>query len=143
MLVFDTNILIYALDARASIHEACVSRLEQARRDAAEPSYLTWSICYEFLRVATHPRVLARPRRLEEAWDFLEALLDSPGFSILLPTDRHQAALAQTIREEPDMRGNRVHDMHIATLMREHGISRICTMDAGFRRFPFLSVEEP
>ena len=41
------------------------------------------------------------------------------------------------------MRDNRVHDMHIAALMREHGISRICTMDAGFRRFPFLSVEEP
>ena len=142
MLVFDTNILIYALDERAELHTACVNRLEEARR-AAAPSYLTWSICYEFLRVATHPRVLARPRRLEEAWDFLESLLDSSGFSILRPTERHRAVLAQMVREEPDARGNRVHDMHIAALMREHGISRICTMDVGFRRFPYLSVTAP
>ena len=93
MLVFDTNILIYALDAGAGMHQACVNRLEQARRDAV-PSYLTWSVCYEFLRVATHPRVLARPRRLEEAWEFLESLLDSPCISVLRPTERHTAALA-------------------------------------------------
>ena len=142
MLVFDTNILIYALDEGAALHEACLSRLERARRDSS-PSYLTWSICYEFLRVATHPRVLLRPRALEEAWDFLERLLESPSFSILLPTERHQSALAQTIRENPDVRGNRVHDMHIAALMREHGVSRICTMDVGFRRFPFLTVAPP
>ena len=104
MLVFDTNILIYALDAGAEMHQSCVNRLEQARRDAV-PSYLTWSVCYEFLRVATHPRVLARPRRLEEAWEFLESLLDSPGISILRPTERHMAVLAQTIREAPDLRG--------------------------------------
>ena len=142
MLVFDTNILIYALDARAEMHQSCVNRLEQARRDVV-PSYLTWSICYEFLRAATHPRVLARPRRLEEAWEFLESLLDSPGISVLRPTERHTASLAQTIREAPDLRGNRAHDMHIAALMREHGLSRICTIDAGFRRFSFLSVTAP
>lgn len=56
---------------------------------------------------------------------------------------RHQAALAQTTRETPDVRRNRVHDMRIAALMREHGIRRICTLDAGFRRFPFLSVAGP
>ena len=33
--------------------------------------------------------------------------------------------------------------MHIAALMREHGISRIRAMDAGFRRFPFLTVTMP
>ena len=27
--------------------------------------------------------------------------------------------------------------------MREHGISRICTRDADFHRFPFLTVVDP
>ena len=27
--------------------------------------------------------------------------------------------------------------------MREHGISRICTRDTDFRRFPFLTVVDP
>ena len=30
--------------------------------------------------------------------------------------------------------------MRIAVLMREHGIRRIRALDAGFRRFPFLSI---
>ena len=49
----------------------------------------------------------------------------------------------QTIEEFPDIRGNFVHDMHTAVLMREHGISRICTRDTGFHRFPFLTVVDP
>lgn len=89
------------------------------------------------------PQVPFQPWSLDRAWDFIGSLLESPSFSILLPTERHQAALAQTIRESPDIRGNRVHDMHIAALMREHGVSRICTMDAGFRRFSFLTATLP
>lgn len=27
--------------------------------------------------------------------------------------------------------------------MREHGVSRICTRDTDFHRFPFLSVVDP
>ena len=30
-----------------------------------------------------------------------------------------------------------------AVLMREHGVSRICTRDTDFHRFPFLSVVDP
>ena len=36
-----------------------------------------------------------------------------------------------------------MHDLHTAVLMRAHGISRICTRDTGFRRFPFLTVVDP
>ncbi len=35
------------------------------------------------------------------------------------------------------------HDLHTAALMREHGISRICTRDYDFHRFPFISVFDP
>jgi predicted nucleic acid-binding protein len=34
--------------------------------------------------------------------------------------------------------GNLIHGMHTAVLMREHGVARICTRDADFRRFSFL-----
>lgn len=36
-----------------------------------------------------------------------------------------------------------MHDLHTAVLMREHDISRICTRDSDFRRFPFLMVIDP
>ena len=70
-------------------------------------------------------------------------LLESPGFSMLTATLRHAAVLTQTLSELPDIRGNLVHDLHTAALMREHGISRIYTRDTDFHRFPFLTVIDP
>ena len=107
------------------------------------PSYLTWNICYEFLRVSTHPRVFRSPWQTSKAWIFIEALLLSPGFEILNSTDRHQALLTQTLSELPDLRGNVIHDLHTAVLMRENGISQICTRDSDFVRFPFLQIVDP
>ena len=62
---------------------------------------------------------------------------------MLAATRRHAAVLAQTLSELPDLRGNVMHDVHTAVLMREHGISRICTRDSDFLRFPFLTVVDP
>lgn len=142
MLVFDTNVLVYAVDEDSPFHEPCRARVVQAR-EGSSPAFLTWSICYEFLRVTTHPRVSLSPRTPQEAWDFLETLLASPTFALLMATERHAAVLAQTLAEMPDMRGNLFHDLHIAVLMREHGVSRICTRDTDFHRFPFLTVVDP
>lgn len=142
MLVFDTNVLVYAVDEDSPFHEPCRARVVQAR-EGSSPAFLTWSICYEFLRVTTHPRVSLSPRTPQEAWDFLETLLASPIFALLMATERHAAVLAQTLAEMPDMRGNLFHDLHIAVLMREHGVSRICTRDTDFHRFPFLTVVDP
>ena len=58
-------------------------------------------------------------------------------------SDRHQAILAQTLSELPDVRGNLIHDLQTAVLMREHGIVPICTRNTDFHRFPFLEVVDP
>ena len=142
MLVFDTNVLVHATDTDSEFHLPCRRRLDDARLDPS-PTFLTWSICYEFLRVTTHSRVLQSPLPTAAAWRLLGDLLKSPGMDILTATPRHAAVLERTIEEFPDVRGNPIHDLHIAVLMREHGISRICTRDADFRRFPFLSVIDP
>ena len=39
--------------------------------------------------------------------------------------------------------GNLISDLHIAALMREHGIKTIYTRDSDFQRFPFLEVRDP
>lgn len=142
MLVFDTNVLLYAADADSEFREPCLRWIEDARRDPS-PAFLTWNICYEFLRVSTHRRVFRVAWTPAEARGFINALLASPGFELLLPTRRHAAVLEQTVNELPDIRGNQVHDLHTAVIMREHGVSRICTRDTGFHRFPFLRVVDP
>ncbi|MGH3431172.1 MAG: TA system VapC family ribonuclease toxin [Mycobacteriales bacterium] len=142
MLAVDTNVLVYAADADSPFHTACRGWLERQR---ARPDawFTTWSVLYEFLRVTTHPRVMRRPWSATAAWDFITALLASPGLSILIPTERHPAVAAEVIAELPYLAGNLVHDAHTAILMREHGIARICTRDTDFNRFPFLDVIDP
>ena len=134
--------LLYAANEDSPFHDASLRSLERARLDPA-PAYLTWNVCYEFLRVSTHPNTLRSPWTGAQARTFLSGLLASPGMALLVATERHMDVLAQTLAEFPDTRANGMHDLHTVVLMREHGISRICTMDSGFRRFPFLTVVEP
>lgn len=142
MLVIDTNVLVYAADRDAQWHKPCHAWLEQRRRQIT-PWYLTWNVVYEFLRVATHPRVFRKPWPIADARRFIEGVLAAPSAGMLLPTESHERVLRQTLDELPHLRGNIIHDAHTAVLMREHGIGQICTRDADFHRFPFVSVIDP
>jgi uncharacterized protein len=142
MFVVDTNVLLYAAQSSVPEHDRCRELLEGWRRGSS-PWYLSWPICYEFLRVATHPRVFERPWTPVAAATFLDAVLASPSASILAPTPRHGRILSELVRSVPELRGNVLHDVHTAVLMREHGVSRIVTRDRDFHRFPFLTVVDP
>jgi uncharacterized protein len=142
VLVVDTNVLVYAADKDSRFHTASRAWLER-QRERADAWYTTWPILYEFLRVTTHPRVMREPWSAPAAWDFIAALLASPGLDVLVPTERHAEVAAQVISELPHLAGNLLHDGHTAILMREHGIRRVCTRDTDFHRFPFLEVVEP
>jgi uncharacterized protein len=142
VLVVDTNIMVYAADADSPFHGACLAWLNNRRR-SAEAWYTTWPILYEFLRVTTHPRVMRRPWNILGAWEFVNALLASPGLGVLVPTPRHAEVAGQIFAEIPHLAGNIIHDSHTAVLMREHGIRQICTRDLDFHRFPFLKVIDP
>ena len=142
MHVIDTNVLLYAADADSEFHQPCRHLIEQLRRQST-PWFLTWSICYEFLRVSTHPRVYQKPWGVQAAWGFIEAVLACPVVSMLSATPKHVAVLQECLQEMPEARGNLIHDLHIAVLMREHGIARIVTRDSDFHRFSFLQVIDP
>ena len=142
MFVVDTNVLLYAADTAAPEHQRCRDLLDGWRRRSGV-WYLTWGICYEFLRVVTHPRVFRRPWPIGEARRFLDAVQQSPALGMLLPTDRHAQVLADVVQELPHLAGNVLHDAETAVLMREHGVRRICTRDTDFHRFPFLEPIDP
>jgi toxin-antitoxin system PIN domain toxin len=142
VFVVDTNVLVYAADGDSPFHAACRDWLER-QRVRADAWYTTWAILYEFLRVTTHPRVMRRPWSAPAAWDFVAALLASPGLGVLIPTQRHADVAGQVIAELPQLAGNLFHDAHTAILMLEHGIRRVCTRDTDFHRFPFLEVVDP
>lgn len=138
----DTNVLVYAADVRAPEHERCLALIERWRKGSAA-WFVTWGICYEFLRVVTHPRVLRNPWPARDAHRFVEALIASPGLEILVQTDRHRDVLREVMDDVPGIAGNLWHDTETATLMREHGVRRICTRDTHFHRYGFLEPIDP
>lgn len=142
MFAVDTNVLIHAVHNGVAEQPPCRALLERCRADRI-PWFLTWSIVYEFLRVSTHPRVFGHPLTIEQAWSFVDSLRASPSLSILVETERHGDVAGRTFEELGDLSGNLLHDAHTAILMREHGISRIYTLDNDFHRFPFLEVLDP
>jgi hypothetical protein len=142
LIVVDTNVLIYAADADSPFHAPCAAWLRR-QRTRPDAWFTTWPILYEFLRVTTHARVMRKPWSAAHAWEFVAALLASPGLSVLVATLRHADVASEVLAEMPHISGNIVHDAHTAILMREHGIGRICTRDTDFHQFRFLEVIDP
>ena len=142
MLVVDTNVLVYAVNAGSPYHVTCRQKLESWRRQASA-WYVTWGILYEFLSVMTNPRVFDRPWSAAEAWEFIEALLASPGLAVLVPSDRHATVVSEVLASLPHLSASLMYDAQTAVLMREHGVSKIYTRDTDFHRFPFLQPIDP
>jgi uncharacterized protein len=142
LFVVDTNLLIYAAIRESTPHRRA-NQLVAEWTSSTEPWYITWSIAYEFLRVVTHRTALAHPLTFADAWSFIDSLRASPSFGVLVETDRHGEVVRNLTREYPHVSGNRMHDLHIAALMREHGVVEIRTADTDFHEFKFLRVVNP
>lgn len=108
-----------------------------------EGAHQTWGILYEFVRVSTHRRVLPRPLTLDQAWRWTRALLESRNLQVLTETERHHSVVVELASRHPGLSGNMVHDLHIAALMLEHGVTEIRTADTDFHQFKFLRVVNP
>ena len=141
-LVIDTNVLLYAVNRGCPEHEFCVNFLRETVA-AGDTCFVPENIIYEFLRVATHPRVFPQPLRALEAFDFLDALFSVRNFQILGATDKHWESLRGLVRELGEPSGNFFFDVHTAALMREHGIRRIASADNDFAKFSGLDVANP
>jgi uncharacterized protein len=134
--------LLYGVNPQCPEYSSASSYLEDLFRQN-RPFCLTWVVCYEFLRVSTHPRVFPRPLSLKESTNFLGSILSLPQSDVLLPTSRHWATLAEVFERVPDCAGNMIHDVQNAVLALEHGIREIVTADTDFHRFDFLRVVDP
>jgi hypothetical protein len=142
VFVVDTNLLIYAA-IRKFIEHGRTRKLLAEWKSSPVPWFITWSVAYEFLRAVTHRGAFSRPLTSADAWSFIENLQSSPSFGILVETDHHAEVVRDLTREYPRMSGNRLHDLHIAAIMREHGVVEIRTADIGFHEFKVLRVVNP
>jgi toxin-antitoxin system PIN domain toxin len=140
MILIDTNILLYAVN-RDDPRSSTARRALESVINSGGPWVLSWSIVYEFLRVATHSRVFPSPLDAETAWAFIAEIIRHPNGVILTESDVHRETIDRCLAEAPRMQGNLLHDFHTAVLMREHGIERIITEDRDFLMFPWIEVQ--
>jgi toxin-antitoxin system PIN domain toxin len=136
----DANILVYASNQADPVHEQAI---ELVRRLAAGPDllYLFWPVVLGYVRIVTHPAVLPRPLSAAEAASNADALVGRPHVRTPGEADGFWALFRQTSRDLA--RGNDVPDAHVVTLMRQHGVRRIYSRDAGLRRYADIEVVDP
>jgi len=71
--------------------------MQQLRRQSTS-WFLSWSICYEFLRVSTHRKVYQEPWGVQVARGFIEAVLACAVVSMLSATPKHAAVLQECLQ---------------------------------------------
>ncbi len=137
----DANLLIYASDTSSQEHRSACDFLTGR---AADPDLmcLTWVTLMAYQRIATHPSIFSTPLDPATAWKNIQSLLALPRTRIIT----EEAGFADdylAVTEAVITRGNLVPDAHIATVLRQHGVRRIYTVDTDFRKFAFLEVVNP
>ncbi|HWH27771.1 MAG TPA: TA system VapC family ribonuclease toxin [Mycobacteriales bacterium] len=131
-MLVDANVLLYAVDEKATQHARAKAWLEEALNGPYRVG-LPWQSLTAFIRIATHPRALARPLRAGEAWDYVQEWLDAPVAWVPEPGPGHRELLGRLIHEL-DLRGNLASDAVLAALCLEHGLT-IVSADSDFARF--------
>jgi len=136
----DANILVYASNQADPLHEQAAGLI---RRLASGPEivYLFWPTLLGYLRIVTHPAILARPLGPREAMRNVEALLDRPHVRSPGEADGFWPLFRATAGDR--VRGNDVPDAHVAALMKQHGVRLIYTRDRDFRRFEGIDARDP
>lgn len=133
MRLLDLNLLIYAIDESAPLHQEARPWVEAALSGPGTIA-LAWNVVIGFLRLSTRASVFVDPLTVNEASDVIDGWLAQPAVTLVHPTDRHATVLRQLL-SPLGTAGNLTGDAHLAALAIEHG-AELCSTDADFSRFP-------
>jgi toxin-antitoxin system PIN domain toxin len=138
--LIDLNLLLYAVNADSVQHVQARTWLETVL-SGSEPVGFPWVVLLGFLRVSTHPRILAQPLSPGQSMEIVDGWLAVPCVRILAPREAHWRIL-RTLLEATGTAGNLTTDAHLAALAIENGCE-LCSTDGDFHRFPALRWVNP
>jgi uncharacterized protein len=136
----DANVLVYASNAADPAFRPARTLLE---RLATGPDlvYLFWPTIMGYLRIVTHSGILPMPLTFADASGNISELLDRPHIRTPGESDGFWGLYVTTAGGQ--IRGNDIPDAHLATLMRQYGVTTIYTRDRDFRRYQGVEVRDP
>ncbi len=140
MIVVDVNLLIYAHNSAAPLHDKARRWWEDliARQQSVA---LAWAVVFGFVRLVTHPAVLTNPLTPLDAVARVRGWLELPEVRILEPGGRHLAVVEDLFRAT-GVAASLTTDTHLAALAIEHQ-AELHSNDADFGRFPGLRWRNP
>jgi toxin-antitoxin system PIN domain toxin len=136
----DVNLLVHAY-ARGAPEHAPARRWWEGRLSSTEPVGLPWAVSIGFVRLMTHPAVLATPLDPARAVSHVRSWLDRPNVEVLDPGPRHLEVLARLL-QGLGTAGSLTTDAHLAALAIEHQCE-LHSNDRDFARFPGLRWRNP
>jgi len=139
-MLLDANLLLYAVNQRATQHEVAAAWLTEQLNGARRVG-LPWQSLGAFLRISTHPRAFERPLEPAVAWERVSDWLAAPAAWIPSPGPDHAQLLGELIVGH-DARGNLVPDAMLAALALEHGLT-VYSADTDFARFTEVQWTNP
>lgn len=140
MILPDVNVLLYAFRSDSPLHAAHREWLDAVVNGDAVYG-IAPQVLASLIRIATHPRIFARPSRLDEALTFTRVLASQPHCQIVAPGPRHWDIFCDLCRRAA-VSGNLVQDAWFAALAIESG-SEWITTDRDYARFPGLRWRLP
>lgn len=140
MILVDANLLIYAVNRDAPLHDRARVWMEQAI-SGRETIALPWIVLLAFLRLTTRPGLFRRPLPVATALDLVGAWLERESVIALHPGPKHYQILRDLLLKG-GTGGNLTSDAHLAALAIENG-AKLCSLDDDFSRFDRLDWFNP
>lgn len=140
MILLDTNVLVYALNADAPQY-ADSRRIVEAALLGRVPGVLVPQVLVEAYSVLTDARRVKSPLSTAAAWHEIETC--SLALPVLPWHERTMAALGDLLKQI-DITGADVFDAMLVAQMQSHGLRVVCTYNRDdFRRFPGIRAQTP
>ena len=140
MIVLDVNLLLYAADGNAVLHERA-RRWLQSIISGSELIGLPWQTIDRFLRISTNRRVSGGQVSIEQSIGAIQQWMCLPQVRVLSPGERHWGILKDMLTEG-QATGPLTTDAELAALTIEYG-GVLHTTDRDFARFPGLRWVNP
>ena len=140
MIIPDLNLLVYA-HFDGTPHHKAARRWWEGLINGSERVGVPWVVATGFVRLITHPRVVANPATTTEAIDYVQEWFRFSHVTPVNPGSDHLTHLRRSLAAA-GVGAELVTDAHLASIAMEYQ-AELHSNDADFSRFPGLRWRNP
>ena len=140
MIIPDLNLLVYA-HFDGTPHHKAARRWWEGLINGSERVGVPWVVATGFVRLMTHPRVVANPATTTEAIDYVQEWFRFSHVTPVNPGSDHLIHLRRSLAAA-GVGADLVTDAHLASIAMEYQ-AELHSNDADFSRFPGLRWRNP